>query len=103
MELDERAAGVERTELLDSILGSGPGRERGSELRLERVVAGKDRPAWVRRPASYSWIARRSSRASASLRRPSDSSSGGEPARGFGSLVDAGAESTSSAESTTLL
>ena len=44
VELDERAAGVERTELLDSILGPGPGRERGSELRLERVVAGEDRP-----------------------------------------------------------
>ena len=45
VELDERAAGVERAELLDPILGSGPGRERGAELRLERVVAGEDPPS----------------------------------------------------------
>ena len=53
VELDERAARVERAELLDPVLGPGPGREGRAELRLERVVAGEDplRPR-LRRPAS---------------------------------------------------
>ena len=42
VELDERAARVERAQLLDPVLAPGPGGEGGAELRLERVVAGED-------------------------------------------------------------
>ena len=42
VELDERAARIERAELLDPVLAPRPGCEGGAELRLERVVAGED-------------------------------------------------------------
>ncbi len=42
VELDERAAGIERAELLDPIFSGRPRGERRAELRLERVVTRED-------------------------------------------------------------
>ena len=42
VQLHEGAARVERAELFDPVLALRPGRERGAQLRLERVVAPED-------------------------------------------------------------